>query len=79
MGEPAGDYHRGEMDIQEQSATYSGFLGMSKWGSLAIVTGILFFTLWLCAGAGFIRAAGAAIVLIGLGVILLRSKAPTGH
>lgn len=79
MGEPAGDYHRGEMDIQEQSATYAGFMGLTKWGSLAIVTGILFFTLWLCAGAGFIRSAGAAIVLIVLGILLLRSKPTTGH
>lgn len=79
MAEPAADYHRGEMDIAEQTATYSGFLALSKWGSLVIAAGILFFALWLCAHAGFIRSALAAIVLIVLGVVFLRNKAPTGH
>jgi O-antigen ligase len=79
MAEPAADYHRGEMDISEQTATYSGFLVLSKWGSLAIIAGILFFTLWLCAGSGFVRAALATIVLLVLGVVSLRNKAPTGH
>ncbi|MCK5908923.1 MAG: aa3-type cytochrome c oxidase subunit IV, partial [Caulobacter sp.] len=30
----AGDYHRGEMDISEQAATYAAFGKMTKWGSL---------------------------------------------
>ena len=79
MAKPAADYHRGEMDITEQSATYVGFLSLSKWGSLAIIAGLLFFTLWLCVHAGFFRAAIAAVVVIALGIILLRSKAPAGH
>jgi hypothetical protein len=39
----------------------------------------LFFTLWLCAHAGFIRSAGAAVVLIALGVFAFTRKSPSGH
>ena len=79
MAEPAADYHRGEMDIEEQSSTYAGFIAFSKWGSLALAAGLLFFTLWLCVHAGFIRSALAAVVKIILGAIFLREKAPKGH
>ena len=48
MAEPAGDYHRGEMDVHEQASTYSAFLTFSKWGSLALGVGILFFVLLFC-------------------------------
>ena len=41
MAEPAGDYTRGEMDIQEQVSTYEAFLTLSKWGSLVLAVGIL--------------------------------------
>jgi hypothetical protein len=32
----AGDYHRGEMDIHEQAATFAALASMTKWGSLGI-------------------------------------------
>ena len=35
MGEQSSDYHRGEMDIQEQVATFDLFMALTKWGSLA--------------------------------------------
>ena len=78
MAKPAADYQRGEMEISEQTSTYIGFINFSKWGSLAIASGVLFFALWLCAHAGFIRSAGAAIILIAVGIALLRSK-PAAH
>ena len=74
MGEQASDYHRGDMDIHEQKATFDLFMGMTKWGSLAIAAGVLFFTLLFCTGAGFIGAAISAAVLVGAGVFLLRAK-----
>ena len=42
----ASEYHRGEMDISEQAATYHAVMGMTKWGSLAI--GVALLTLTLC-------------------------------
>ncbi|KSB88081.1 aa3-type cytochrome c oxidase subunit IV [Caulobacter endophyticus] len=75
----AGDYHRGEMDIHEQVATYDAFGKMTKWGSLAIAVLLTFITLLFCTPAGFIGAAGAAVVLAVLGVVFLREKAAPAH
>lgn len=69
------DYHRGEMDIHEQSATYAGFMALTKWGSLITAVGILFITLWFCTKAGFVGSAFSAIVLGVIGFLLLRGKA----
>lgn len=75
----AGNYHRGEMDIQEQAATYDAFGKMTKWGSLAISVLLLFFTLLFCTSAGFIGSAIASIVLLVLGVVLLKEKPTQSH
>jgi len=75
----AGDYHRGEMDIQEQAATYAAFGAMTKWGSLAISALLLFITLLFCTATGFIGSAIAAVVLVVLGVVFLREKPGSAH
>ncbi|MBC7166381.1 aa3-type cytochrome c oxidase subunit IV [Phenylobacterium sp.] len=74
MGEQASDYHRGEMDIHEQKATFDLFIGLTKWGSLAVIAGVLFLTLFFCTGAGFIGAAASAVVVTAIGVLVLRAK-----
>jgi hypothetical protein len=79
MGNQASDYHRGEMDIHEQAATYDAFGKMTKWGSLAIAVLITFFTLLFCTPAGFIAAAGVAVVMSALGIVFLREKAAPAH
>jgi hypothetical protein len=79
MAEPSHDYHRGEMDIHEQQATFHGFNLMTKWGSLIIAVGTLFFTLWFCTGAGFIGAAISAFVVAVIGVLVLRDKKSAAH
>jgi len=68
------DYHRGEMDVAAQASTYRGFLSLSKWGSLYLAAGLLFWILWLCAHAGFFRSAIAAVVMVVLGTIFMREK-----
>jgi len=75
----AGDYHRGEMDIQEQAATYEAFGKMTKWGSLAVAVLLLFITLLFCTPAGFIGSAIAAVVLLGLGIVSLKEKPVPAH
>ena len=72
MAEQASDYHRGEMDIHEQVATYDLVMGLTKWGSLAIAAFVLFLTLWFCTGAGFLGAFVAAAVLTAVGILVLR-------
>jgi len=44
----ASEYHRGEMDIQEQEATFAMFNGLTKWGSLAITSLLVWLVLWFC-------------------------------
>ena len=75
----AGDYHRGEMDIQEQAATYAAFGAMTKWGSLAIAVLLLMITLWFCTPAGFVGGLIPGIVLAVLGVVFLREKPASAH
>jgi hypothetical protein len=74
MAQPPSDYHRGEMDIQEQAATYDAFMAMTKWGSLILAVGTLFFTMLFCTGAGFMGSAATSVVLAVVGFLLLRGK-----
>jgi hypothetical protein len=67
------DYVRGSMEISEQSSTYALFLGMAKYGSLAIVALLTFLTLWFMPAGNFFIGAGAAVVLMVAGVFFLRS------
>ena len=75
----AGDYHRGEMDIEEQAATYAAFGGMTKWGSLAIAVLLLTITEWFCTSAGFLGGAIAGFVLAVAGFVFLREKPASSH
>lgn len=71
------DYHRGGMDIAEQTATFHLVMGITKWGSLTIAAGVLFFTLLFCTHTGFMGSAISALVLVAAGVLLLRDKPDT--
>ena len=75
MAGKASDYHRGEMDIREQAATFEGVMAATKWGSLAVSVGVLFFTLLFCTQTGFGGSFGAALALAVLGVVALRERA----
>jgi hypothetical protein len=68
----ASDYHRGEMDVTAQAETYKNVMVASKWASLAIAVGVLFFSMWFCTGAGFLGAFVTAIVVAVVGGFLLR-------
>ena len=76
-GQPS-EYHRGDMDIREQTATFHSVMIASKWSCLVIAVGVLFFTLLFCTSAGFLSAAAAAIVVAVLGVVFLRER-PSSH
>ncbi|MDB5470890.1 MAG: cytochrome oxidase subunit [Caulobacter sp.] len=75
----ADDYHRGEMDIHEQVATYHAVMGMTKWGCLALAVAILALVMWFCTPVGFIGGAIPALVLLVLGIVFLREKKGGGH
>ncbi|MCR5874422.1 aa3-type cytochrome c oxidase subunit IV [Phenylobacterium sp. J426] len=74
MAGPASDYHRGEMDIAEQTSTYKLVMGITKWGSLYLAAAILALTIWFCTEAGFMAGLISAVVLIVLGTLVLRDK-----
>lgn len=75
----ASEYHRGEMDISEQSATYAVFMALTKWGSLAIAAALVLLVLWFCTPAGFVPGFISAVVVSVIGVIVLRDKPGEGH
>ncbi|MBJ7411360.1 MAG: aa3-type cytochrome c oxidase subunit IV [Phenylobacterium sp.] len=68
------DYQRGNMDIAEQVSTFHLVMGLTKWGSLYISAGLLFFTLLFCTHTGFVGSAISAVVMVVLGTLLLRDK-----
>ena len=72
MAGKASEYHRGEMDIHEQVATFNLVMGITKWGSLIIASALLALVLWFCTGAGFLAGAIAGLVVLTLGIVLLR-------
>ena len=79
MAGPSSDYHRGDMEITEQTATYHLVMGLTKWGSLVLAAFLLFVTLLFCTGTGFMGSAISGLVLLGLGIVLLREKPAADH
>ncbi|RSB47305.1 aa3-type cytochrome c oxidase subunit IV [Brevundimonas sp. 357] len=62
------------MNITEQAGTWTLFMGLTKWLSLATAVLILFLTVWFAVGAGFIPAFISGVVLSVAGFFMLRSK-----
>ena len=74
QAEHGGDYHRGEMDIQEHEQTFEGFVKLTKWGSLYIAALLVLITLWFCTPTGFLGSLITAVILVVLGVLVLSEK-----
>lgn len=74
-----GDYHRGEMDIHEQAATYAFVMRLTKWGSLALAVSLVMLVVWFCTTAGFFAGLIPGLVLLVLGIVFLREKKGAGH
>lgn len=66
-------YLRGSQAIGEQESTYSLFMNLAKWGSLAIGAVLLFLTLWFQPGGSFIAGAIGGGVLAVAGFAFLKS------
>lgn len=75
----ASEYHRGEMDISEQVATFNLFNGMTKWGSLALAALLALLVLWFCTPAGFVAGFVTAAMMVAIGVVVLRDKPEAAH
>jgi hypothetical protein len=79
MAGQASDYHRGDMDIHEQVATFKLIMGITKWGSLLIAAFLVTAVLWFCTGAGFLTGAISGAVVLALGITFLRSGGGGDH
>jgi hypothetical protein len=75
----ASEYHRGEMDISEQAATYGIFMLLTKWGSLAIAALLVLLVLWFCTPAGFLVGLGVSLAMTVIGIFILRDKPDAAH
>jgi hypothetical protein len=79
MSEAVHEYNPGDMDIQEQAATFEAFGKMVKWGSLAIAALLVMLVLWFCVPMGFFAGLFAAVVLTAAGIFFLREKPDAAH
>ncbi len=79
MAGQASEYHRGEMDVHEQVATFHLVMNITKWGSLVIASAVLTNVLWFCTSAGFLTGAIVGLVVLCLGIALLRERGGSGH
>ena len=79
MANPAGDYHRGEMEIHEQASTYHAFLAFSKWGSLALAAVLVALIVGFATKSGFVTGVIVGIVIAIIGYFALRSKPTSEH
>jgi hypothetical protein len=70
----AATYHHGDMDVREHRSTYEFFMGLTKWGSLAVAALVLFLTLAFCTPTGVGGAIVIAIILLALGGWGLRNR-----
>ncbi len=58
----ASEYHRGDMDISAQKATWDGFMVGSIWGSLLIILTVGYATLAVAIGMNWMIALGLMTV-----------------
>jgi hypothetical protein len=79
MAGSSSDYHRGEMNIAEQKATFRMVMGATKWASLVIAVGVLFAVLLFCTATGFGGAFITAVVVAAIGTFVLREKPAPAH
>jgi len=79
MAGPSSDYHRGEMEITEQTATFHLVMGLTKWGSLVLASFLLLVIMLFCTETGFMGSAISGVVLLVVGIVFLREKPAADH
>jgi hypothetical protein len=77
MATHGGDYHRGEMNIDEHTSTYALFMKLTKWGSLYLAALLMTLVLWFCTATGFLGAIITGLVMLVLGTLVLGEKRKT--
>lgn len=67
-------YVHGSQQISEQVSTFSSFITLSKWGSLAVAVVLLALTIAFQPDGSIVGGLFAGIVLTAVGVLALKSK-----
>lgn len=75
----ASEYHRGDMDVHEQTATYHLFVMMAKWGSLALAALLIFLVLAFCTQTSFLGSLGVGVIVAVGGFFVLREHGDEEH
>lgn len=71
---PSGPFEMGaEMDYSEHDKTYSGFLAMTKYGTLSVVALLIAMAFGFFAGGGFIASVILFVIICAVGTYFLRS------
>jgi hypothetical protein len=71
MAAGSSNYNRGEMNVESQSKSFDGFMGLTKYGGAAIALTVIMPTLVFAVGMGWLSALVATIVLgVLIGVAL---------
>lgn len=68
----ASEYHRGDMDIHEQTSTYHLFVMLAKWGSLALAALLIFLVLAFCTQTSFFGSLAVGVIVAIGGYFVLR-------
>ena len=75
----AGDYVPGEMNIDDQQATYTGFIAASVWGGTLVSLAVLLLTLVFAAGQPFMGSLFGVAFLGVVAGLMFRMGTPFGR
>jgi hypothetical protein len=73
------DYHHGDMPTTSHADTYRGVMGLFKWGSLAVADLLILLVLSFCTSAGAVSSLVLSAIVLGAGVLALRSPKSPAH
>ena len=79
MAGPSSDYHRGEMEITEQTKTFHLIMGMTKWGSLVLASFLLCVVMATSTKIGLLGSLAWGVGLLVIGIFGLREKPAADH
>ena len=68
------EYHHGDMPIVEHAETYSGVMGMFKWGALAVADLLILLTLWYCTPVSYFAGLVVVAIVTIIAVVALRRR-----
>lgn len=72
-------YVHGTMTIEEQASTWDLFMGLAKWGSLAVASILLLLVLWFQPGGSLMLGLMGGVGMAVAGWFFLKGGKPAAH